>query len=72
MTDIKKLDEAIKNSGCRVSFLAKKCGLTEQGFYNKRKGKREFSCKEAHLLKNALNITNEEAINIFFADEVDL
>lgn len=72
MTDIKKLDEAIKNSGCRVDYLAKQCELTAQGFLNKRKGLREFSCKEAYLLKKALNLSNDEAMSIFFADEVDL
>lgn len=67
MTDIKKLDEAIKSSGYRVQFLEDSLNLSAQGFLNKRKGLREFTCKEALILKDVLKLSDEDVISIFFA-----
>lgn len=68
MTDVARLSERISASGIKKVFLADKCGLTYQGLLNKLDGKTEFNVTEARALKDALGLTNKEAVDIFFAN----
>lgn len=71
MTNVELLELKIKESGYKIAFIAKKCGLTYQGFLPKLKGTREFNQSEIAELKSLLNLTQEEAEEIFFAQKVD-
>lgn len=71
MTDIKMLQEKVKQSGLRTAFIAKKVGLTPQGLYNKLNGKYEFNVSEMQNLSKLLRLSDAENMAIFFADNVD-
>lgn len=67
MTNTKLLKKKIDESGYKISFIATKCGLTYQGFLPKMNGVREFKQTEIVVIKELLNLTQEEADEIFFA-----
>lgn len=71
MTNIKILNEKIRKSGYKLTFIAEQCGLTYQGLLPKLKGKREFTQSEISALRDLLKLTLDEITEIFFADEVD-
>lgn len=65
MTDSNKLQEAIDNSGYTIKFIAKRLGITPQGFYKKRNGSSEFTIDEMLILCELLKITKSEREEIF-------
>ena len=71
MTNIIALKEAIEKSGYRRTFIAKKAGLTFQGYLNKEEGKTEFRQSEIQAIAELLNLSLEEKERIFFANSVD-
>lgn len=70
MTDLKKLNELVYNSGYKLTYIAQKCGLTYQGFLNKLKGESEFKTAEAGILKDLLQMNDVTFKQIFFAGMV--
>ena len=62
-----KLNEAIKTSGMRKTFLSKMLGLSHAGFYNKLNGATEFTASEIKVLARLLNLDSEQIISIFFS-----
>lgn len=71
LTDIQKLDIAIKNSGLKIVFIAKQLGLTREGLYKKLNGETEFKASEISMMQKILGLTNEQRDSIFFAVEVE-
>lgn len=71
MTNVKLLRDKITQSGYKMTFLADKCGLSTFGFQLKVDGKNEFKPSEINVLKELLNLTNQEVMSIFFAEDVD-
>ena len=71
MTNVKLLRDKITQSGYKMTFLADKCGLSTFGFQLKVDGKNEFKPSEINVLKELLNLTNQEVMSIFFAENVD-
>lgn len=68
MTDTEKLEQKIIDSGKTRKYLAKKCGLTYQGFRNCVTNKAEFKASQIEILCTELNITTlTEKQAIFFA-----
>lgn len=67
MTDIKKLNKEISDSGLRKSWIAEKLGISYQSFWNKLKGKRTFKINEIIRLSNILNLTFDMRERIFFS-----
>lgn len=68
MTDTYKLEEAIKESGLKKSFIAEKLGLSRQGFLNKCNNSSAFTSVEINALCQILDITKlTEKEAIFFA-----
>lgn len=65
------LREKINESGYKIAFVAKQCGLTYQGFLKKMNNKTEFKVSETITLKVLLNLTDEEWEQIFFTLNVD-
>lgn len=69
MTNVRLLRSKINENGFKIAFIAKKCGLTYQGFLPKLNGVREFNQSEITVLKTLLHLTSEEAEKIFFCTE---
>lgn len=68
MTNRKLLEKKIKESGKKKGYLAKKCGLSRQGFNNCMNGIAFFNTSHIKILCEELNITTlEEKEAIFFA-----
>lgn len=67
MTNAKKLQEAIDNSGYKIEFIARKLGITPQGFHKKRTGSSEFTIDEMLILCELLKITKSEREEIFLS-----
>ena len=72
MTGIKLdiLSIKIKESGVKRKVIAEKMGLTTAGLYNKLIGKRDFNATEIKGIANAIGLTGDDILNIFFADDV--
>lgn len=71
MTDTELLREAIDRSGYKKTYIAKRIGLTYQGFLNKERGESEFRQSEIEGLGELLGLSMEEKERIFFAKKVD-
>lgn len=67
MANAQYLEEEIKNSGLKKSFLADKCGITRQSFTNKCKDPSSFTAAQVSILCKELKITQLVKRNeIFF------
>ena len=71
MTDTRMLKKRIEESGFKISFIAKKLGLSSYGFALKRDNKSEFTASEINSLCNLLHIDAEGMMDIFFAEKVE-
>lgn len=72
MTNTKKLMNRIKQSGYKISYLAKELGLSSYGLMRKVQNESEFKTSELDKLSRLLRIeTWEEKAEIFFAKELD-
>ena len=60
MTNTTLLREKIDESGYKLRFVAKKIGITYQGFLKKINNESEFKASEIQGLKELLNLTDEE------------
>ncbi len=67
MTNTNLLREKIRASGYRLNFVAEKIGLTYAGLLKKINNETEFKASEIVALKKLLDLTDEEANEIFFA-----
>ena len=66
MTDEKRLREKIQESGYKITFIAKKLGITYQGFLKKLTNESEFKASEIQSLCSLLSIDLREKESIFF------
>lgn len=66
MTNTNLLRNKIDESGYKLRFIAKKLGITYQGFLNKINNETEFKAGEIQILCDMLNINIEEKELIFF------
>ena len=71
MVDVVALRQKIDESGYKLQYIAKQCGLTYQGFLPKLNGEREFTVSESWTIKELLQLTDEEWKAIFFCHMVD-
>ena len=67
MTNTKLLEEKIKESGKKISYLAEKVGLSYAGFRNCVTNKAEFKATHIDVLCKELSIDLKEMRTIFFA-----
>lgn len=68
MTNTELLEDKIKKSGKKISYLAKKCGLSYAGFRNCVTNKAEFKVSHVEILCRELGIVSlKERQAIFFA-----
>lgn len=70
MTDTKLLRRKINDSGYKLTFIAKKLGITYQGFLNKTNNATEFKATEIQALCDLLKIDMQEKEKIFFESKV--
>lgn len=72
MTNTELLEEAIKKSGLKKSYIAGKLGITAYSLAKKIRNENEFKSSEINILCNLLNIKSlEKKESIFFAKQVD-
>ena len=65
--DRELLDNAIKNSGLKVSFICDTLGISRQAFDKKRKGINSFRKSEVYVICDLLRITdNSLKAKIFY------
>lgn len=67
MTNTALLREKIDESGYKLRFIAKKIGITYQGFLKKINNETEFKASEIKSLQNLLNLTDEIRDKIFLS-----
>lgn len=68
MTNVTLLEEKIKASGKKKSYLAEKVGMSRASFRSYCQGKKEFRTNHVQILCEELNITDtKEKEAIFFA-----
>ena len=72
LTDSEKLNNAIAESGMKITAIAKKLGITREGFYRKLNNETEFKASEISAMQTILNLSNDARDSIFFAKEVEL
>ena len=65
---VDKLDEKIKESGYKSSFIYTQMGMSRNTFDLKRKGKIPFRVPEIYMLANLLGMTEEEKLSIFYGE----
>ena len=71
MVNVNKLKAKMVEKGTNVELLAKSIGMNKSTLYRKlNKGGEDFSIKEIRLIASELDISDEEAIVIFFAPNV--
>ena len=68
MTNTELLEEKIKQSGKKLTYLAEKIGLSYAGFRNCITNKAEFKASHIDILCKELNINVSEMKRIFFAN----
>lgn len=72
MTNTKLLEQLIKESGLKLSYIAEKLGITRQALYKKIRGLAPFTGPEIKILCDLLNLKTWAKIKpVFFADNVD-
>lgn len=60
MTDKELLDEYIKKSGLKLSYIAEKLGITIQSLNNKRNNLSSFKAAEIYVLCDLLDIREDK------------
>lgn len=71
MTNSSELISVIEESGITVTAIARKLGITREGFYKKLNNKTEFKASEVKAMQNILHLSNKKRDEIFFASKVD-
>ena len=71
MTNTPLLEEYIKKSGYKKSYIIKTLGISRYGFSLKCTNKTEFKSSEIEVLCKLLNIGVSDRMKIFFAKKVD-
>lgn len=69
MVDTNKLKQKIKEKGLKFGYLAQLLGISENTFTKKMKGIVDFKATELKILRDVLELTNEELDSVFFADD---
>lgn len=68
VTNTTLLNQKIKESGLKQSYISEELGLSRQGWWLKRRGKYPLTVEEIQKLCKMLKITSlREKENIFFA-----
>ena len=71
MTDIELLKAKIDESGMTVVAISEKAGIERATFYNRLKGRGEFTASEIVRLTNTLKLTKPDRDKIFLSQNVN-
>lgn len=71
MTNTNLLKQFIDRSGYKLKYVALQLGITYQGFLKKLNNETEFKASEIQILKNLLNLSDDDLKQIFFTSNVD-
>ena len=71
MTDFALLREKIKDSGMTFVAISQKSGIDRATFYNRLKGKGEFTASEIIGITEALHLNKPERDRIFLSSKVN-
>lgn len=71
MVNTDKLNDAIRSAGLRKDGIAVSLSISRQALSNKINNKTEFKASEARWLKDALNLSSDSFVEIFFARGYD-
>lgn len=64
------LEECIKNSGLKQSFIIEKLGISAQAYNKKKNNETPFRVAEVYVICDLLHITDDMKTKIFFDKEV--
>lgn len=67
MINHEKLISLIDAKGLKRVWLAHELNLSESAFRNKLQGKNEFKTSEIEILKDCLNLSQDEFVSTFFS-----
>jgi DNA-binding phage protein len=70
MTNTALLREKIDNAGIKLSFIAKKLGMSRQYLDKKLKDGSDFKAYQMIILVDILHLSDDEATAIFYAESV--
>lgn len=70
MTDLKLLEQTIKDSGITITALAKKVRIKRATLYNKMNGKSEFTGSEIVKLTDVLHLSDDLRDQIFLGKKL--
>lgn len=71
MTDFDLLLSKIRDSGMTVVAISEKAGIDRATFYNRLKGKGEFSASEIVSLSEVLHLSKPDRDKIFLTNKVN-
>ena len=71
VTDFKKLEEKLADSGMTMKAIACKSGISRETLYNRLKGIGDFTASEIVSLTETLNLTKEERDHIFLNEKLN-
>lgn len=71
MTDFELLNAKIKESGMTIAAISEKAGMERSTFYNRLKGRGEFTASEIAGLTEALRLLKPERDKIFLSKSVN-
>lgn len=71
LTDSEMSSDVISDSGITITAIARKLGITREGFYKKLNNETEFKASEIASMQNILGLSNKKRDAIFFAKEVE-
>lgn len=71
MTDFDLLLSKIRDSGMTIVAISEKAGIDRATFYNRLKGKGEFSASEIVALSEVLHLSKPDRDKIFLNNKVN-
>ena len=71
MVNTELLDEKIKESGYKISYIIDKLGISRQAFDKKRKNEYPIKGSEVYVLCDLLRLSDDVKEAIFFAENVE-
>ena len=71
MTNTRLLEQKIKDSGLKLTYIADRLGVVWITLRRKLDGENEFKQSEIVVLKELLQLTDEDTKAIFLAPEVE-
>ena len=72
MTNTKVLQGKMRENGFTLKSLSKFIGLSSTALFNKVHGEKEFLISEVRALRTALDLSDADVQEIFFANDVEL